>query len=87
MLPCPGLVQHWRTWAAVTIQLAWRRYKTVAATARPRKQLVPLVSSLSLPRPGAAEAEAAADASQSAARRRDKLRMYTAMFTSPKPQD
>jgi hypothetical protein len=70
----------------VTIQLAWRRYKMVATTPHSRKLLVPLVSSLSLPRQPAGR-EAATDPAQTAQRKREKLRMYTAIFISPKPQD
>ena len=57
----------WRTWAAVAIQLAWRRYKhrltlTSLSFIRPRRP-VSRCSSLG----------------------EDRLRLYTAMLTSPKP--
>ncbi|KZV25306.1 Cyclic nucleotide-gated ion channel 4 isoform 1 [Dorcoceras hygrometricum] len=57
----------WRTWAAVAIQLAWRRYKhrltlTSLSFIRPRRPLS-RTSSLS----------------------EDRLRLYTALLTSPKP--
>ncbi|GAQ78048.1 cyclic nucleotide-regulated ion channel family protein [Klebsormidium nitens] len=64
---------HWRTWAAVTIQLTWRRYKEAAASRRARAP-AGLPGQLT-------------DRSRSDDQTRDKLRMYTAMFTSPKPQD
>ncbi|GAQ78047.1 cyclic nucleotide-gated ion channel [Klebsormidium nitens] len=62
---------HWRTWAAVTIQLTWRRFKAAAASRGPR------TASGLVPVPGQPTDDPT----------RDKLRMYTAMFTSPKPQD
>ncbi|XP_023641170.1 cyclic nucleotide-gated ion channel 4 [Capsella rubella] len=57
----------WRTWAAVAVQLAWRRYKhrltlTSLSFIRPRRPL-----------------------SRCASLGEDKLRLYTAMLTSPKP--
>ncbi|RZB75681.1 cyclic nucleotide-gated ion channel 4-like isoform X2 [Glycine soja] len=57
----------WRTWAAVAIQLAWRRYKhrltlTSLSFIRPRRPL-----------------------SRSSSIGEDKLRLYTALLTSPKP--
>ncbi|KAJ8754663.1 hypothetical protein K2173_010754 [Erythroxylum novogranatense] len=57
----------WRTWAAVAIQLAWRRYKhrltlTSLSFIRPRRPL-----------------------SRSSSMGEDRLRLYTAMLTSPKP--
>ncbi|EPS70503.1 hypothetical protein M569_04242, partial [Genlisea aurea] len=57
----------WRTWAAVAIQLAWRRYKhrltlTSLSFIRPRRPL-----------------------SRSASLGEDRLRLYTALLTSPKP--
>uniref|UniRef100_A0A1D1XUI3 Cyclic nucleotide-gated ion channel 4 n=1 Tax=Anthurium amnicola TaxID=1678845 RepID=A0A1D1XUI3_9ARAE len=57
----------WRTWAAVAIQLAWRRY---------RHRLT--LSSLSFIRPRR-------PLSRSSSMGEDKLRLYTAMLTSPKP--
>ncbi|KAL3503282.1 hypothetical protein ACH5RR_037731 [Cinchona calisaya] len=57
----------WRTWAAVAIQLAWRRYKhrltlTSLSFIRPRRPL-----------------------SRSSSLGEDRLRLYTALLTSPKP--
>ncbi|KAL4312705.1 hypothetical protein GQ457_01G005040 [Hibiscus cannabinus] len=57
----------WRTWGAVAIQLAWRRYKhrltlTSLSFIRPRRPL-----------------------SRSNSLGEDRLRLYTAMLTSPKP--
>ncbi|TXG67164.1 hypothetical protein EZV62_008439 [Acer yangbiense] len=57
----------WRTWAAVAIQLAWRRYKhrltlTSLLFIRPRKPL-----------------------SRCSSLGEDRLRLYTALLTSPKP--
>ncbi|KAL5736174.1 hypothetical protein ACOSQ2_030962 [Xanthoceras sorbifolium] len=57
----------WRTWAAVAIQLAWRRYKhrltlTSLSFIRPRRPL-----------------------SRCSSLGEDRLRLYTALLTSPKP--
>ncbi|KAK3040311.1 hypothetical protein RJ639_028226 [Escallonia herrerae] len=57
----------WRTWAAVAIQLAWRRYKhrltlTTLSFIRPRRPL-----------------------SRCSSLGEDRLRLYTALLTSPKP--
>ncbi|XP_049399442.1 cyclic nucleotide-gated ion channel 4-like [Solanum stenotomum] len=57
----------WRTWAAVAIQLAWRRYRhrltlTSLSFIRPRRPL-----------------------SRSSSLTEDRLRLYTALLTSPKP--
>ncbi|RCV17052.1 hypothetical protein SEVIR_3G192800v4 [Setaria viridis] len=57
----------WRTWAAVAVQLAWRRYKhrkTLASLSfiRPRRPL-----------------------SRCSSLGEEKLRLYTAILTSPKP--
>ncbi|KAJ8504022.1 hypothetical protein OPV22_004908 [Ensete ventricosum] len=57
----------WRTWAAVAIQLAWRRYRhrltlTSLSFIRPRRPL-----------------------SRCSSLEEDKLRIYTALLTSPKP--
>ncbi|XP_068644996.1 cyclic nucleotide-gated ion channel 4-like [Aristolochia californica] len=57
----------WRTWAAVAIQLAWRRYKhrltlTCLSFIRPRRPL-----------------------SRCSSLGEDRLRLYTALLTSPKP--
>ncbi|KAK6645859.1 hypothetical protein PHAVU_L001962 [Phaseolus vulgaris] len=57
----------WRTWAAVAIQLAWRRYKhrltlTCLSFIRPRRP-----------------------ASRCTSMEEDRLRLYTALLTSPKP--
>lgn len=58
----------WRTWAAVAIQLAWRRYRhrltlTSLSFIRPRRPL-----------------------SRCSSLGEDRLRLYTALLTSPKPQ-
>ncbi|CAM8934427.1 unnamed protein product [Rhodiola kirilowii] len=57
----------WRTWAAVAIQLAWRRYRhrltlTSLSFIRPRRPL-----------------------SRSSSLGEDRLKLYTALLTSPKP--
>uniref|UniRef100_A0ACD5W4K3 Uncharacterized protein n=1 Tax=Avena sativa TaxID=4498 RepID=A0ACD5W4K3_AVESA len=57
----------WRTWAAVAVQLAWRRYKhrktlTSLSFIRPRRPL-----------------------SRCSSLGEEKLRLYTALLTSPKP--
>lgn len=57
----------WRTWAAVAIQLAWRRYRhrltlTSLSFIRPRRPL-----------------------SRCSSFEEDRLRLYTALLTSPKP--
>ncbi|TVU20066.1 hypothetical protein EJB05_36253, partial [Eragrostis curvula] len=57
----------WRTWAAVAVQLAWRRYKHLKTLAslsfiRPRRPL-----------------------SRCSSLGEEKLRLYTAILTSPKP--
>ncbi|XP_019193732.1 PREDICTED: cyclic nucleotide-gated ion channel 4 [Ipomoea nil] len=57
----------WRTWAAVAIQLAWRRY---------RHRLT--LTSLSFIRPRRPR-------SRSSSLGEDRLRLYTALLTSPKP--
>ncbi|XP_048562374.1 cyclic nucleotide-gated ion channel 4-like [Triticum urartu] len=57
----------WRTWAAVAVQLAWRRY-------RHRKTL----TSLSFIRPRR-------PLSRCSSLGEEKLRLYTALLTSPKP--
>ncbi|KAK9092314.1 hypothetical protein Syun_027225 [Stephania yunnanensis] len=58
----------WRTWAAVAIQLSWRRYRhrltlTSLSFIRPRRPL-----------------------SRSSSLGEDRLRLYTALLTSPKPE-
>lgn len=70
---------RWRTWAAVSIQLAWRRHKarhwTSCRINATTSQILhfantpPTYSTLTQPA------------------RKDRLRLYTAMFSSPKPQD
>ncbi|KAH0721948.1 hypothetical protein KY289_004992 [Solanum tuberosum] len=57
----------WRTWGAVAIQLAWRRYKHRLT-----------LSSLSFIRPRR-------PLSRSSSLGEDRLRLYTALLTSPKP--
>lgn len=58
----------WRTWAAVAIQLAWRRCRHRLA-----------MNSLSFIRPRR-------PLSRCSSLGEDKLRLYTAMLTSPKPK-
>lgn len=71
---------RWRTWAAVSIQLAWRRHKarhwtscrinaTTSQILHDFANTPPTYSTLTQPA------------------RKDRLRLYTAMFSSPKPQD
>lgn len=57
----------WRTWAVVSIQLAWRRY---------RRRLT--LGSLSFIRPRR-------PSSRSSSLGEDRVRIYTALLTSPKP--
>ncbi|KAL2331491.1 hypothetical protein Fmac_019072 [Flemingia macrophylla] len=57
----------WRTWAAVAIQLAWRRYGHRLT-----------LTSLSFIRPRR-------PASRSTSMEEDRLRLYTALLTSPRP--
>ncbi|KAH9553090.1 hypothetical protein CY35_09G101200 [Sphagnum magellanicum] len=68
----------WRTWAAVTLQLAWRRHK---ARRTPNTSGPLNFAEVSLA-PNNALRGSTLSQSQ-----RDRLRLYTAMFTSPKPQD
>lgn len=63
----------WRTWAAVTIQIAWKRYMTRKSHPSPSTQLYNIRPRLS-----------SRDRSES---EHDRLRFYAAMFSSPKPQD
>ncbi|MCO5550500.1 hypothetical protein L7F22_003987 [Adiantum nelumboides] len=68
----------WRTWAVVTIQLAWRRYQ-----ARKAKLQVDEVMDLpSIDRTASRISPLARSESEC-----DRLRFYAAMFTSHKPQD
>eukprot|EP00850_Spirogloea_muscicola_P020735 SM000225S07014 [mRNA] locus=s225:9831:21645:- [translate_table: standard] len=89
---------HWRTWAAVTIQLAWRRYRAKQWAAEnpgsdeasrhglllpPSGNLLPFsgqLSGLLLPRSGYLSGDPGE-------LKRDRLRMLTAMFASPKPRE
>ncbi|CAA2982897.1 cyclic nucleotide-gated ion channel 4 [Olea europaea subsp. europaea] len=57
----------WRTWAAVAIQLAWRRYK--------HRLTLTSLSFIRLRRP----------LSRGSSLGEDRLRLYTALLTSPKP--
>ncbi|KAM7492628.1 hypothetical protein LguiA_035549 [Lonicera macranthoides] len=57
----------WRTWGAVTIQLAWRRYK--------HRLTLTSLSFIRLRRP----------LSRCSSLGEDRLRLYTALLTSPKP--
>ncbi|KAI5077311.1 hypothetical protein GOP47_0007135 [Adiantum capillus-veneris] len=68
----------WRTWAVVTIQLAWRRY-------RARKAKLPADEAMDLP-----SIDLTASTISPLARSEsecDRLRFYAAMFSSHKPQD
>ncbi|KAK9152152.1 hypothetical protein Syun_010461 [Stephania yunnanensis] len=59
----------WRTWAAVAIQLAWRRYK--------HRLSLSTLSFIMPTRP----------ISRTSSKGEDRLRLYTALLTSPKPQE
>ena len=64
----------WRMWAAVAIQLAWRRFKA----RRSSKFSGPLnLAHVSVSKGGDCDLDA---------EQQDRLRMYTAMFTCPKPK-
>ncbi|KAJ7546947.1 hypothetical protein O6H91_08G062000 [Diphasiastrum complanatum] len=67
----------WRTWAAVTVQLAWRRFKAQRAV----NALVGYSSNANVPD------DALTRNPTLATSQNDRLRMCTAMFLSPKPQD
>ncbi|KAJ7565718.1 hypothetical protein O6H91_02G072400 [Diphasiastrum complanatum] len=67
----------WRTWAAVTIQLAWRRFKAQKAV----HALACSSTNVNVPDDAITRNPALATSQN------DRLRMYTAMFLSPKPQD
>ncbi|KAL2629490.1 hypothetical protein R1flu_014176 [Riccia fluitans] len=74
----------WRMWAAVTIQLAWRRCKAKhKAKASKRKAMegdtLPSASLFSVPSAYINMADS------EAAMRNNRLRFFTAMITSPKP--
>jgi cyclic nucleotide gated channel len=68
----------WRMWAAATVQLAWRRHKA-RCSPNPSGALNFAECSVS---PNDALQNSNLTRSQ-----RDRLRFYTAIFTSPKPQD
>ncbi|GLJ12938.1 hypothetical protein SUGI_0201150 [Cryptomeria japonica] len=65
----------WRTWAAVTIQLSWRKHKARAELSA-ENNIVPAFVSLIITNP--------VNRSLSD---QDRLRLYAAMFMSPKPND
>ncbi|KAJ7536036.1 hypothetical protein O6H91_12G054600 [Diphasiastrum complanatum] len=68
---------RWQTWAAVTIQLAWRRFKAhrEALRALNHKKLSEQQKFLTRASSGLGTSK------------KDRLRLYTAMFISPKPND
>lgn len=68
----------WRMWAAVTVQLAWRRYKARRSHVRQ--------GALNLAEVAAPDDALSRDPHLEASQK-DRLRMYTAMFISPKPQE
>ncbi len=68
----------WRTWAAGTLQLAWRRHK---ARRTPNTSGPLNFAEVSLAANNAVKGSTLSES------QRDRLRLYTAMFTSPKPQD
>lgn len=68
----------WRTWAAVTVQLAWRRHK---ARRSPNTS-----GPLNFAEVSVAPNDALRNSTMTASQR-DRLRLYTAMLSSPKPQD
>eukprot|EP01018_Ginkgo_biloba_P037518 Gb_41576 [translate_table: standard] len=67
----------WRTWAAVTIQLAWRKYKARTTHEQLSASSSPLLF-MSLGTPNHLT-RSLSD--------RERLRLYAAMFMSPKPND
>lgn len=67
----------WRTWAAVAIQLAWRRYKTRSAASG--GSLLASLSFVRLRRP--------LTRIYSSSCEENRLRLYAALITSPKPND
>ncbi|KAJ7536380.1 hypothetical protein O6H91_12G066900 [Diphasiastrum complanatum] len=69
---------RWRTWAAVTIQLAWRRFKAHRAALIAQKKHKMLSEHHKI----LTRASSGLGTSKE-----DRLRLYTAMFTSPKPND
>lgn len=66
----------WRTWAAVAIQLAWRRYKAKSAAAG---SSLAALSFVRLRRP--------LTRIYSSSCEEDRLRLYAALIASPKPSD
>lgn len=67
----------WRTWAVVTIQLAWRRYKASKARKAKFPAELPSMGNITSIISPLARSESECD----------RLRFYAAMFTSHKPQD
>lgn len=68
----------WRTWAAVTIQLVWRKYKarSVLKTSSTSSAASPLLTPRRMSNP---LSRSLSD--------QDRLRLFAAMFMSPKPND
>jgi cyclic nucleotide gated channel len=66
----------WRTWAAVTIQLVWRKYKATSSLCNSSSVASPLFTPQ-----GINNLLTRSPSDQ------DLLRLYAAMFTSPKPND
>lgn len=73
---------NWRTWAAVTVQLAWRRFKKQRDERKEREKSGLLYTGLNNPAP-----EEVTQRTSLGMTEKDRLRLYTAMITSPKPQD
>lgn len=62
----------WRTWAAVSVQLAWRRFKQQRDEKREKEKQGALHEAFHFPLTVTED---------------ERLRLYTAMMCSPKPQD
>ncbi|KAG6540897.1 hypothetical protein Mapa_017690 [Marchantia paleacea] len=73
---------NWRTWAAVTVQLAWRRFKKQRDERKEREK-----SGLLYNGPLNLAPEEVTQRTSLGMSEKDRLRLYTAMITSPKPQD
>lgn len=69
----------WRTWAASNVQLAWRRHKARHNSKSHGPSCFAEVSGY----PGSQPLQN----SNLSCSLQDRLRLYTSMFTSPKPQD
>jgi cyclic nucleotide gated channel len=75
---------NWRTWAAVTVQLSWRRYKQRRAE---KEQRDAEREREELEGPAAAVFPELTTRSSLKISESERLKVYTAMFTSAKPQD